>query len=54
MDGARAYILKIRKVFGEVVALYGEQYTFLTGWWEEKWVKVAAREIGRWCEVLGA
>jgi hypothetical protein len=54
VEGARAYILKIRKVFGEVVGLYAEQYTFVQGWWDERWIKEAAAEIGGWCEVLGA
>ena len=54
MEGARAYILKIRKVFGEVAGLYAEQYAFVEGLWDKRWLKAAAGEIGRWCQVLGA
>ncbi|WVR09614.1 hypothetical protein IAU60_006686 [Kwoniella sp. DSM 27419] len=49
----RAYVSKIRKVFGQVAGLYVDQYAFTKGWWDESDMKQAAKEVGRWKEMFG-
>ncbi|ORY31643.1 hypothetical protein BCR39DRAFT_465557 [Naematelia encephala] len=50
----KVYVGKIKKVFGEVAALYVDKYGFMRGWWDETDMKGAAGEVGRWGDLLDA
>ncbi|KAK4684449.1 hypothetical protein P7C73_g5727, partial [Tremellales sp. Uapishka_1] len=50
----REYVGKLKKVFGEVAAMYVEGFGFVRGWWDESEMKGAAAEIGRWGDVFDA
>ncbi|KAK8853411.1 hypothetical protein IAR55_004117 [Kwoniella newhampshirensis] len=50
----RAYVGKMKKVFGEVAAMYMDQYGFMRGWWDQSGMRSAAGEIGRWGDLFDA
>ncbi|WVQ79003.1 hypothetical protein IAT38_001095 [Cryptococcus sp. DSM 104549] len=50
----RAYVGKMKKVFGEVAAMYVDGYGFVRGWWDESPMKGAAGEVGRWGDLFDA
>ncbi|WVQ94898.1 hypothetical protein IAU59_001984 [Kwoniella sp. CBS 9459] len=54
VKSVRAYVGKMKKVFGEVAAMYVDQYSFMRGLWDEGDMKGAAGEVGRWGDLFDA
>lgn len=52
VEMVKAYISKIRKVFGEVAGMYMDKYSFVGGWWDENGMRGGAREVGGWGEMV--
>lgn len=50
----RVYVGKTKKVFGEVASVYMDRYGFMKGWWDDRGMKGAAAEVGRWGEMFDA
>ncbi|WRT70020.1 uncharacterized protein IL334_007013 [Kwoniella shivajii] len=48
MKSIRAYVGKMKKVFGEIAGLYVDNYSFIRGFWSEEGMKDGAQEVGRW------
>ncbi|WVF67299.1 hypothetical protein IAT40_002050 [Kwoniella sp. CBS 6097] len=54
VKSVRAYVGKMKKVFGEVASMYGDQYSFMRGLWDDGEMKGAAGEVGRWGDLFDA
>ncbi|OCF34248.1 hypothetical protein I316_04201 [Kwoniella heveanensis BCC8398] len=54
IKSVRAYVGKMKKVFGEVASGYVDQYSFMRGLWDEGEMKGAAGEVGRWGDLFDA
>ena len=50
----RVYVVKMKKIFGEIAGMTIDGYGFMKGWWDESGMKGAAGEVGRWGDLFGA
>ena len=50
----RVYVVKMKKIFGEIAGMFMDGYGFMRGWWDESGMKGAAGEVGRWGDLFDA